>query len=102
MKWCRTIFLLSLFVVATQILPAIHAAECAEACHSTAGGDPRHDADDCPLCQVFHAPVDMPVSLVVAPVPVVAVIVHVFAAPAAVQSSPVRGLSRARAPPAAV
>ena len=101
MKWCRTIFLLAVFLLGTQVLPVIHASECAEACHSTAGGDPRHDADDCPICQVFHAPMDTPVSLVVVPVPVITVIAHVFAVSTAVHSPPVRGLHRARAPPAA-
>ena len=63
MKWCRTIFLFVLFVAATQLLPAIHAADCAD------DHDRQHAPDSCPVCQVFHAPLEAPPAFV-APVAV--------------------------------
>ena len=54
MKWIRTFFLLSLFVAATQVMPVLHAAECA------GEQDRQHAPDSCPVCQVFHAPMEAP------------------------------------------
>ena len=94
MKWIRTIFLLSLFVAATQVMPAVHAAECA------GEHDKQHAPESCPVCAVMHAPMDTPLVFAMPAVVSVPSEAGVFFPPAPVSFLLPRAATQPRAPPA--